>query len=501
MTTYACYCRTNWWEDLPGDLLAEILGTLDVLTLCTARLVCNRFRQGSLSHVKALRLDFRALEQHPTVDLTQFTALTHLEVVGDNESRLDLLAHPKIARLVTHVRVEGICIQDVPKREQLAHLSALGKLRVLHLPVNAHEFELLPLGLERLCISNTIQVNASPLTRFSGLTGLRIDVASGALPSVASLTGLGNLRSLVLSMEPSDLESLSTFTMLSSLDLVISSDTRPNTLYQDLSHLTLLSHLRLGFSGGRLYTDARHQDLACIGHLTNLTCLDLQRVGLLGVGHPAAASSALAALSRLVSLGLLCLLAGLSLLPSLNVEKLQSLTLIDARGDFSVLFRATNLTSLELTGYVHLYEPLYGHYGALGAVFAMMSNLRSLKLIVRRGAGVIDGVLLSNVLQGVTYLTNLEYGGPYFTLGPDLAACASIPGLRSLSFNRVPGLTTAGIPALQAMSGLTRLILHGTGIRTEDLTPEVRAAFDVERLRYGWPGLQLECKVDTWWED
>jgi hypothetical protein len=45
------------------------------------------------------------------------------------------------------------------------------------------------------------------------------------------------------------------------------------------------------------------------------------------------------------------------------------------------------------------------------------------------------------------------------------------------------------------MSGLTQLDLFNTGIRLKHLTPEVRAEFDMERLRQGWRRLKLEGVV------
>jgi hypothetical protein len=58
-------------------------------------------------------------------------------------------------------------------------------------------------------------------------------------------------------------------------------------------------------------------------------------------------------------------------------------------------------------------------------------------------------------------------------------------------------VTPACWPALQAMSSLTVLVLVATGIKSGDVTPEVRAAFDCERVRRGWPCLRLEV-LDYW---
>jgi hypothetical protein len=68
----------------------------------------------------------------------------------------------------------------------------------------------------------------------------------------------------------------------------------------------------------------------------------------------------------------------------------------------------------------------------------------------------------------------------------------ALPHLRELTFWGMQRITPACLPALQAMSGLTTLRLGKTMVPMVDLTPEVRAAFDVERLRQGWPRLNLE---------
>jgi hypothetical protein len=75
----------------------------------------------------------------------------------------------------------------------------------------------------------------------------------------------------------------------------------------------------------------------------------------------------------------------------------------------------------------------------------------------------------------------------------DAAACASLPALRTLQLSGIPEVTPACLPALQAMSGLFELTLFNTGVRSRDVTPEVRAAFDIERDKRGWPRLKLVC--------
>jgi hypothetical protein len=97
---------------------------------------------------------------------------------------------------------------------------------------------------------------------------------------------------------------------------------------------------------------------------------------------------------------------------------------------------------------------------------------------------------LGPVLAVLTNLTELDFSGN-FERQSDLPAIALLRGLRKLEFLHC--VSFADLPALQAMSGLTRLTLRGTNNGPEDLTPKVRAGFDAERLRRGWPRLKLEC--------
>ncbi len=91
-------------------------------------------------------------------------------------------------------------------------------------------------------------------------------------------------------------------------------------------------------------------------------------------------------------------------------------------------------------------------------------------------------------------LTMLDYRRGKLRLDSDLHACASLPGLHSLSFKWICELKPACLPALQAMSGLTELSLVSTGTCAADMTPDVIAAFDAERRQLGRPLLKLRIQ-------
>jgi hypothetical protein len=73
-----------------------------------------------------------------------------------------------------------------------------------------------------------------------------------------------------------------------------------------------------------------------------------------------------------------------------------------------------------------------------------------------------------------------------------METCVALPHLRELEFWGMSRVTPACLPALQAMSGLTHLTLRDSTIHRDDVAAEVRAAFDVESIRRGWPRLKIE---------
>ncbi len=197
---YMC-CRMDILAQLPGDLLWTILGFLDVRSLCTARLVCQHLRLSASGHLTSLHLGSEALKHAPQSKFSQFSCLTHLAVseLGSGPFFLRDLADPQIAPFVTHVDAMGSDAAGRFRRERttcaLSHLKLLPKLLSLRLPADVFDTDVLPLGLEELCLYGPILGDATLLTRFSGLTSLDIEVTGGQL---GSLTGICTLRCLKL---------------------------------------------------------------------------------------------------------------------------------------------------------------------------------------------------------------------------------------------------------------------------------------------------------------
>ncbi len=475
---------------LPEEMLWTILGYLDLRTLCTARFVCKRFRQAGSGLFKTLQLDCGGLRQNPRTDFTHFSGVTHLSVCLESDSSLQLLTQPGIAPLVTHVRLTQTSPGHRQHAWRLARLALLPTLRSLSIPVDLNDVVyVLPAGLEELILPTPIRrdADASPLTRLSGLTSLVLhgEPHAAAPPSLGGLTGLRHLRSLQLCTFPTPLAVLGTFTMLNSLTWLVSSCRVSGTRFPGLAQLTGLSRLKVSSPW-----ELGPEFVAHIASLTGLTSLDLSGCRF---AWDATEVSALAPLTRLVSLGLFSGPFARSYLPSLNVEALQSLTLSHCGQAAEGLDRATGLTHLELA------HRLGDLPCGLDAVLASMSGLRSLDLCVMYtdpGTALAhvtgNAFHLSHVLRALTNLTRLKYSGP-FTAGSDMEACVSLPYLRELEFHSMQRVTLACLPALQAMSGLTKLTLRHSLIHQVDLTPKVRAAFDAPRLLRGWPPLKIEC--------
>ncbi len=485
-------CRKNGIRQLPEELLFTILGFLDWWSLCTARLVCRQFRQSASGHMKALRFDWAELHLALGISFTYFSSLTRVAVSSRDiwaPRCIGVIAHPRIAPFITHVEMPELSPMEVTVALPL--LMSLPKLRSLSLRACINDMQLLPLWLEDLHVSsgwNFLRADASPLTRLSRLTSLdlRMEVRE---PTLRSLAGLANLRSLRLSEQRYDLPAsgvLSTFTTLTSLTLHLSCCTQPRTtIFPDLARLTGLSHLELK----DLEMSVRGQDVACLSSLTALTCLRLMA----SFAACVAGSSSLTLLTRLVSVWFGCCLKFIAHIPNLNGETLQSLTLLNVH--HSVLQTVTGLTHLSFS----CFGSVEGSRDWLIRAVARMSRLRSLELDLDSYFYEGGGLCLDRILQEVTSLTRLSYRGKV-TLGRDMEACTLLPCLCSLKLDNCIEVTPTFLAALQAMTGLTELGLSTTRNCEFQLMPEVTAALNMERFRRGWPPLKFtcQCKGGLW---
>jgi hypothetical protein len=445
-------------------------------------------------HLEALCIPSTTLQRPPSNIFTQVSALTRVKVSVEDDAQLHLLAHPGVAPFITHVEVERVMSVntlaplslDCPGNElapnDLAHLKRLPKLRSLSLLDGISKAELLPVRLEELKLWGQFSGSVSPLTHLVGLTHLAINVRA-TVSSLESLTALSNLRSSRIICESGAPAMLSTLTMLTELILNVCGTRRTEgSMFSELVHLTRLSKLFVPHSEVGLTLE----DVACLAHLTRLTLLRLDGSTL---AECVRGSSVLVSLTSLVSLGICGGPLGISLLSKVNVKALDCLGLTGSCRDISVLQRATGgpvWLVLHWSGDGADYLP------ELGPTLARMSRLIRLVLHVEDEVNSPEVFHLSPILPALTKVRYFEYKGN-FTVG-DLEACAALPNLRKLVLRGTREVTVACVPILQAMSGLDELKLLNTGIHQEELTPEIRAGFDVERLRRGWARLKLLCE-------
>jgi hypothetical protein len=469
------------------------MGFLSVRSLCTARLVSKDLHRSASGYLKALWIPCATIQQPPSNTFPQLSVLTRVKVSVEDIAQLHLLAHPRIAPYITHVKMERDIVNSLaplslasPNDElapnDLAHLNLLPKLRSLSLRADISNINLFPLTLENLLLWKTIPGSVSPLTRLSGLRKLTFIAMGGAVSSLGSLTALMNLRVLTIACESGPPGMLSILTRLTELCVIIlGTRAAVGSDFSVLVHLTGLFELTVPHSK----VDLRLEDLAWLTYLTKLTGLSFR---LSPLAECVAGSSVLVSLTNLVYLTIPGGPLGISLLSNVNVGAFKWLTLYGSCGDISVLQRAMGLSWLELEwsreGAEYLPE--------LGPTLARMSGLVRLVLHVDNEVDSPEVFHLSPVLPALRRLTYLEYKGS-FTAG-DLEACAALPKLRKLVLRGTQEVTVACVPALQAMSDLDELKLLNTGIHQDELTPEVRAGFDVERLRHGWARLKLRCE-------
>jgi hypothetical protein len=205
-------------------------------------------------HLKALRIPCTSLQQPPTTRFTQLSGLTRVNVSVEDDAQLHLLAHPRIAPVITHVTMERVMSVnrlaplslagpggDLAPND-LTHLKLLPKLCSLSLRDDISTVELLPVRLEKLALWGGNTASVSPLNRLLGLTSLIIHVLRGSVSSLESLTALISLRSLAIVCESGPPAMLSTLTRLRELSLAIYG-TRPavGTIFSDVVHLIGLS--------------------------------------------------------------------------------------------------------------------------------------------------------------------------------------------------------------------------------------------------------------------
>jgi hypothetical protein len=184
--TLVLSCSLGPFEYLPPELLETILGTLDVRTLCTARLVCTRFSVAASRFICSITLSAKDLRSRPNTNLDSFPKLSQVTDVAERD--YGVVAHPLVRDAATEVLLllqPAKCWSPLPRLPPLPNLVSVtvpkySRLQGLFFPQTLQE---LNLGPPVLCS------DAHPLTRLTRLTGLTTVLRDVGLPHGGILQG------------------------------------------------------------------------------------------------------------------------------------------------------------------------------------------------------------------------------------------------------------------------------------------------------------------------
>ncbi len=496
----APYSRLGAFEAIPSELLELIFGSLDVRTLCTARLICTPFARTASGFLKSLVLSGDYLGSHPDTHLRNFPNVTRVTVSGLHNTHLQVLEHPNLRDAVTDLSVTCAARgADAPHQPHnavragslppLPPLSRLTSLTVLSYALDQRY--LFPLTLRELVLEEPVAcTTADPLRRLTNLTSLRVAVLHERIRPFDGLTTLRTLERLEIKSSWSFIRTLGKFTTLT--HLVWTPHVDPFHQYiegqhPDLTPLTNLQKLvHLGI--GPTFSGLAPEDLAGFGRLPSLKSLDVAMVrGYRGL------RAAQVPRFDLTRLGLHCYYMEGPLMAKVKMEGLEDLTLRDAsrlREDGAkALERATGLTHLELSDSSDAHAPTYDLLPILG----LLSRLRALSL---QATKLPPSVTCSRVAQLLPGLTRLWWIGGSVR-SDDVAACATLEQLQDLRL--LPDkLAPSGLSMTEAFMGLasrpqlTKLRMSEVlGIRADFLTDDVVVQINSPRHERGWPALDL----------
>jgi hypothetical protein len=473
-----------------------ILGFLDVRTLCTARLVCTRFRVAASRLIHSIKLSAPDLRTRPDTNFNSFPKLQRVFIRGELPEDCDLLALPGICDAVTHVEVfqRGVPAPLLPPLPNLVSLD----VRACHIEQGFWHDSLFPITLQELKLNGAIPcADAERLTRLTRLTGLCICLPPDLHEPFEGVTALTTLRELVVCGPPTQIPYLGKLTLLTRLSFLMTSfdpglspdlDLAPLTCLQNLMHLMVCSP----YPPEQL----TRQHLPNIGAIASLKSLHVR----LQEGPLLAALDAayLAPLSRLTALSLRHADLGMDVpfLSRLNLEGLQSLELGSASRlgseGLGILGRATGLTKLRLRfGRGAFTEPL-----ELGSAFFRMAKLLALSL----EACPLPASSCFGAMGLLTGLTSLTWSGAHVT-NDDMDACLGLTQLRVLRITPThpapfhSRITYDTLVALAQLPELTTLeVSERFASHRAALMERIHALVKTQRHDKGWPPLNLDLK-------
>jgi hypothetical protein len=498
------YCSLGRLHCFPPEILEMILGSLDVRTLCTARLVCKTLSSAASRCVRSIRVSAQYLRENPGTNFNSFPCLTQVAIPDVLLEDLPVLAQPAISHAVTDVNLK--LLESAPMREAprptLPHLPNLRSMEIVRFGLD-NDF-CFPSTLQELFLWDTVSIrNGDPVLRLTGLTRLHVFVSDYGDELFEGLTTLTALQRLTVIGSEDILHCMGALPLLTHLDWSGSSHRRlpgdPPVDLAPLTHLQNLVHLGIRLDGTS-QLDLDH--IRTIRQIASLRSLELSAKP---PGSPNLHKTLLKPLCRLTKLSLDQGCIGLGSLQGMNIEGLKDLTLWRAHqlGPEvpSVLQRATGLESL----YFSWRGPGVGCVDAAQLFLALtqMSRLQSLTLAPGPLHHTVRGSCFG-AIGLLTGLTSLHVSGNCVT-DADVAACAGLKKLRRLTllpnyFSPWGPVSVDAFLDVAMLPELSKLTMSKIcGVWGISLVYNREEWFDAERRCRGWPPLDLDFPDPCSW--
>jgi hypothetical protein len=502
--------------------MSTIFGHLDVRTLCTARLVCNLFRNAASPFVHSVSVPARYLRERRNANFNHFPRLQRVRLsdVGTHDFRM--LARPSLFNAVTEL---NLVLRPQPSR----HIVPLPPLPNL-VSVTVRGFW----GSPGILFSPTLQEllldapiarqHADPLTQLTNLTSLRIYLRHEAHNPFHGLTTLTALQRLELECDAAFIACVAALTLLTHLRLWPPSDDEMSvdwSFYMDLAPLTRLHHLmHLGIGPGlrnlntmpltnvdnivRLGPALLELVTSQVFVLVQLTALKSLYLQLMEA--PCAfylEATTLSPLSGLTTLALSFWILDPSFLAWFNLEGLRDLTLVCfsrlGLEGVAALSRATGLTRLDFQNSVNHGGPSGGLVD-LRVPLLRMPRLQSLSLLATPALGTS----FAESISVLTALTTLVWVGGHIS-NADVQRCLGLRKLQVLSLlPAVPAsldlVTPETLSAVAKLPELAKFRITGIlGVHPQ-CWQGVQDTLNEKRHCKGWPPMDLQV-IGPYWEE
>jgi hypothetical protein len=477
-------CSLGAFDAVPPDVVETILGSLDLRTLCTTRLVCKLFRASASQFLHSLKLFPKDVRFHRKPNFSNFPKLSGVSLLDVAEVDFPLLAQPAVRDAVTHVRL--VLGRVHPSQETVGApmppLPNLVSLTVLNSDMG--KCVPFPLTLKELYLDERTSYPHADVSALTGLTRLHVNLFDDMRTLFDGLTAMTTLRHLEISGPKLLIPVLEKLTQLTHLRFRIREGGQ-NVLLTRLTCLGKLLHLEIKSDDESMGLEQSNEVDRIVRGITSLKSLSL---GLRhGRGSSLLSTGSVSALSHLTALRLNGGPESASSLSGFYLEGLRCLTFSAfglERDLGGTLGRATALTKLSVS------------CGQLGAVsvsraISSMPQLREMSLCISTTAGYDPRTFQAIGL--LTSLTSLSWNGGEVT-NADMEACVGLRKLRLLKIMAGQALypsVRVSPETFLAVARLPELARFDMRVTLGSDRGRIRTLLDFERRSKGWPPLDL----------